>query len=197
MLSDLLNFIAEYGLDVVLLALGINVATAVFKRPLKAFAKKFANGERFTRFLVFLPVVLGFGLTIAYRALTKQSPLFAEGFYNLWFSSSSLSLTFYAIWEKIFPSKKRAMKNCEWEANRNLLDVLQKLSEQSRKSSGVCVAPSESGTDVSVGTDQPNAQTEDENSNLGQRVIHKKIVLGGKRNVEAEKEKVRGETDRI
>ena len=127
MFSNVLNFIAEYGLDAVLLALLINIITGVLKLPLKAYAKKLENGERITRFLVFLPMIFGFGFSVTYRLMIGQAPLFGESFFNLWLSSSSLSLTFYAIWEKIFPGTKKLMRDCEVQANRNLLNVLQTI----------------------------------------------------------------------
>ena len=67
--EQIMSVIAEYGLETVLLALLINILTGLIKLPVKAAARKMEDGTKLTRFLVFLPILLGFVLTLLDRLL--------------------------------------------------------------------------------------------------------------------------------
>ena len=56
----------QYGLETVLLALAINLCTALCKLPIKMLARKAKDSVKITRFIVFMPVVLGFILALCY-----------------------------------------------------------------------------------------------------------------------------------
>lgn len=126
-MDKILNFLTVYGLEPIILALVINVMTGLIKLPVKALAGKMKDGSLVTRFLVFLPVVLGFLLTMLYSVLVNSGLQIDNSFYRLWLSSSSLSLTFYAVFEKLIPSKKSILKNYEVEANKQLIEEIQSL----------------------------------------------------------------------
>lgn len=66
------------------------------------------NGKKLTRFITFLPVVLGFGLTAAYEAAFCGGVKIDGDFVSLWLGASSLSLAVYAFIEKIFPRGEKA-----------------------------------------------------------------------------------------
>jgi len=126
--EKILQLITEYGLEATVLALGINVLTGLVKMPVKAWSKKLADGNKLTRYLVFLPVALGLLLTVLYVRVTSGSVKIDRSFMTLWATSSSLSMTFYAFWEKLFPTKERILKDYEIEANRKLLEEIKALA---------------------------------------------------------------------
>lgn len=126
--EKILQMITEYGLEAVILALGINVLTGLIKLPIKAWSKKLTDGTKLTRYLVFLPVFIGLLLTLAYAKVVYGRVDINRAFVTLWVSSSSLSLTFYAFWEKLFPTKERILKDYEIEANKQLLEKLRALA---------------------------------------------------------------------
>src|SRR5699024_10715321 len=103
--EKIVSLITDYGLEAVVLGLAINVLTGLIKLQIKAFAKKLEDGSKLTRYLVFLPVRLGGCLTLGRTAAIKGEIDVTREFVPLLVSSSSLSLTFCALWEKLFPTK--------------------------------------------------------------------------------------------
>ncbi len=67
--EKLMELIGKYGLEALMMGLSINVLTGILKLPLKAWAKKLTDGSKATRYIVFLPIVIGFALTAAYIKL--------------------------------------------------------------------------------------------------------------------------------
>ena len=126
--EEIINIISEYGLEAVILGLVINVLTGLLKIPIKTFTKKLEDGSKVTRYLVFLPIILGFCLTLGYMAATKGEIDMTKEFITLWLSSSSLSLTFYALWEKLFPAKEKLKKEYIVEENEKLLEAIRRLT---------------------------------------------------------------------
>lgn len=126
--EKIVSLITEYGLEAVILGLAINVLTGLIKLPIKAFAKKMEDGSKLTRYLVFLPVMLGFCLTLGYTAAIKGRIEITREFVTLWVSSSSLSLTFYALWEKLFPTKEKLKKEYIIEENTKLIETIRQLT---------------------------------------------------------------------
>ena len=127
MSEEIVKIITDYGLETVGLALIINLLTGLLKMPIKALAKKAEDSTAITRFIVFMPVLLGFALTILYFKIVYGTITFNEKFYTLWLTSSSLSLTFYAIYEKLFPSKRKSMSASEVQENYELIDQIKQL----------------------------------------------------------------------
>ena len=107
MWEELLEMIRAYGLETVILALLNNLLTGLVKMPVKRAARKLKDSGAVTRFIVFLPVILGFFLTAGYSLLFRGGFVFDQTFVTQWVTSGSLSLTFYAVFEKMFPGKKR------------------------------------------------------------------------------------------
>lgn len=176
--EEIINIISEYGLEAVILGLVINVLTGLLKIPIKTFTKKLEDGSKVTRYLVFLPIILGFCLTLGYMAATKGEIDMTKEFITLWLSSSSLSLTFYALWEKLFPAKEKLKKEYIVEENEKLLEAIRRLtgSESETEAEEKPVKdPETREVEKSVSGEKSVAETE-ERKNGG------KILLRGRRN---------------
>ncbi len=128
-MEEILRLITTYGLETVVIALMINVLTGIVKIPVKSWAHKLKDYTKITRFIVFLPIVLGFLLSYIYARFVKGSYRFNREFITLWMTSSSLSLTFYAVFEKIFPSDKKILTDCEIQTSKNILESIKQLVE--------------------------------------------------------------------
>lgn len=113
MIEQITELIAEYGLETVCLALIVNALTAVIKIPIKLLAKRTKDSANITRFIVFLPFVIGFASTFAYCKWIANGFSFGKEFVTLWLTSSSLSLTFYAVFEKLTPQKNKKGKTSD------------------------------------------------------------------------------------
>ena len=126
--AQVLKLIMDYGLETVVIALAINMLTGISKLPLKAIAKKMEDGSKLTKYLVFLPLLWGLVLTLAYVKVRTGAVTWNKTFVTLWLTSSSLSLTLYAIFEKLFPSKAKILKDYEISANKKLIEEIRALT---------------------------------------------------------------------
>ena len=133
----IIELITVYGFETVLIALVINILTGIIKMPIKKLARKLEDSSNVTRFIVLLPILLGFGITCLYFYLFKQGILFNRTFLTLFCTSTSLSLTFYAIFEKLFPSKSKIEEKAEINASEKILkfitDILDSVTVKSEK----------------------------------------------------------------
>lgn len=120
---DLVN---KYGLNTVILALIINVLTNIFKLPIK----RKTDDKNITRFIVFMPIVLGFIVTYLFELIIYKEVIFNQEFMNLFIRSTSLSLSFYAIVEKLFQSKKIEDKTIE--ATQEVLNMINRVVEEEK-----------------------------------------------------------------
>ena len=125
--EKILQLITEYGLEAVVIALAINLFVGLLKLPIKAWASKMRDGTNLTRYLVFLPVMVGLLLTLLYAEIVYETVDINRQFVTLWASSSSLSLAFYAFWEKLFPTKASILKNYEIEENKRVLSQIKAI----------------------------------------------------------------------
>lgn len=174
--EKIVSLITDYGLEAVVLGLAINVLTGLIKLPIKSFAKKLEDGSKLTRYLVFLPVILGFCLTLGYTAAIKGQIEITREFVTLWVSSSSLSLTFYALWEKLFPTKEKLKKEYIIEENDKLLDTIRQLTGMTQESEVVSEAvPAESAESAESTETAAAAESVTEKKSMA------KIVLKGRR----------------
>lgn len=170
--EKILQTIAQYGLETVCIALCVNLLTAVIKLPVKKLAKRAKNGANITRFIVFLPLLLGFALSILYVTFIAQEKIFGKEFVTLWLSSSSLSLTFYAVFEKLVPPKNKEESAAELAASKELLNGIQSALNN--------------GADAEKTGEENDGQENNENTDeTGSQVgapCSDKIILRGKRN---------------
>lgn len=125
----IIELIKEYGIESLILAVMINVLTGIFKIPIKKIARKIEDSSKITRFIVFLPIIIGFGLTYLYFHFIKLGFVFNREFVTLWTTSSSLSLTIYAILEKMLPSNKKIVTEAETKASEKLIKILKEFLE--------------------------------------------------------------------
>ena len=165
-MEEIMEAIGQYGLETVLIALLINILTGLIKIPLKKWAERLEDSSKATRFIVFLPIVFGFALSALYVQFFGGGFAFDEPFVTLWVASSSLSLTFYAIFEKMFPKKQKALSAEELAANQAVLDGIQEAAEQAvNKQESI----------------ESSAETEQPAENTAQVPMKTKIILRGKK----------------
>lgn len=181
--DNVVEIIAQYGLETILIAVIVNVLTALIKMPIKYLASKTKHSTRITRFIVVLPLIIGFVITLSYTKLTTGGLSFGKEFVTLWLTSSSLSLTIYAVIEKMLPSKKSVLQDNETEMTEKIIDKLQSIAD------GVF---NKDSTDKQAGKDEPintvDADTEQRQQNdiVNEQPLCEKIVLRGTTHVQDE-----------
>lgn len=159
-----LQFLSEHGLDTLLIALVTVILTGLIKMPIKKLASKSVNSKKITRFITFLPIFIGFGLTVLLTYILERRVVFDETFFAQWLSSVSVSLAIYAFWEKFVPSEKKILSEAEIKANQELIDEIKNKLVETDSTSEITVA--------SETVKQPDEQVE-----VGQAVNHRKIIL--------------------
>lgn len=159
-----LQFLSEHGLDTLLIALVTVILTGLIKMPIKKLASKSSKCKKITRFITFLPIVIGFGLTVLYTYLINSKVVFEQSFFVQWLSAVSLSLAIYAFWEKFVPSEKKILSEAEIQANQTIIEEL--------KNKLIDTADISSTLPVSEQTMEPVVQTLN-----GQATEHRKIIL--------------------
>ena len=82
---------------------------------------------------MFLPIILGFLITYLYSMYFLDTKLLNEEFLTLWITSTSFSLTFYAIVEKFIPTSSDTDKEIELKINEKLIALFQELLERINK----------------------------------------------------------------
>ena len=120
----IIESIVTYGLETIGLALVINLFTSIIKLPIKLLAKKSKNRKNITRFIVFMPIVLGFVVVYLYYLFLFGNVTYNREFITLWITATSFSLTFYAIFEKVFVFQS------EEDVNENVLSLLMEISNK-------------------------------------------------------------------
>lgn len=180
MTEDIVEIIARYGLETILIAVAVNILTALIKLPIKYLAGKTKNSARITRFIVVLPLIIGFGATVCYMKLVTGNIIFGRAFITLWLTSSSLSLTIYAVLEKMLPSKKSIVKDSEAEMTEKIIEKLQTFADGvfGKESADEHNAAQAQSADEQLNMPEQPAQ-ETESSPSAQTESVKKIVLRG------------------
>ena len=167
---DIIQLMTDYGVDTFVIALCTVVFTGLFKIPIKKLAAKTKNSKKITRFVTFLPIFFGFGLTTLCTYLLTKQVNFNKVFYVQWLSSVSLSLAIYAFWEKFVPLEKKILSEAEIEANKAVVEEL--------KSNLVDT------TNVLETVTNSNLSMQSvENTGCRQVEKHKKIVLSNNKNL--------------
>ena len=126
-MSEILHAVTSYGMDIVACAFLTFILTGIVKMPLKALAEKSSDSKKYTRFITFLPVILGLGVAAAYTYLENGALAYDKPFFTRWLSAVSVSLAFYAFWEKFIPSKKKILETEEIAANKALVEEVRSL----------------------------------------------------------------------
>ena len=161
---DMIQLMTEYGVDTFVIALCTVVFTGLFKIPIKKLADKTKNSKKITRFVTFLPIFFGFGLTALSTYLLTKQVNFIKDFYVQWLSSVSLSLAIYAFWEKFVSPEKKILSEAEIKSNKAVIDELKS------KLAG--------NDDIAKVTTYSETVTQSvDEDELGQTLNHKKIIL--------------------
>ena len=103
-MEEFFILIENFGLKTVIFALVICLSTAIIKIPIKIMAKKLPDYTVVTRFIVLIPIIIGFLLIFTYHYFVTKDFIFNKGFVIEWTTSTTMSLSIYAIYEKIFPN---------------------------------------------------------------------------------------------
>ncbi|MCH5164505.1 MAG: hypothetical protein J1F36_05760 [Clostridiales bacterium] len=182
MTDDVVEIIAQYGLETILIAVMVNILTALIKTPIKYFASKTKHSTRITRFIVILPIVLGFAITLCYRKFLLCDLSFGKEFVTLWLTSSSLSLTIYAVMEKMLPSKKSILQDSETEMTEKIIGRLQSIADGVFKNE---TTNKQENDALATDTDLNNEDQQSSSVETEQQLV-KKIVLRGNNHVQDE-----------
>jgi len=145
----ILNFIFCNNLQVPLIAMITFILTGVLKLPIKRVAAKIKDGQKLTKFITFMPVVIGFAVTVLVVFISFGEINFDEIFFTYWLSAVSLSLAIYAFWEKFVPSEKKILTQVEINDNKFLVEKLKNaLTESVKDSSQISDLPAASENDT-------------------------------------------------
>lgn len=166
----IIQMIAGYGVDTLVIALCTVVLTGLIKIPIKKLADRTKNSKKITRFVTFLPIIIGFGLTTLWSFLLIKKLCFERDFYIQWLSSVSLSLAIYAIWEQFVPSEKKILSKAEIEANQLLIEELKEKLTNNQITQEEETVSSESEVQI------------DEHSESVQASNQRKIILTNNKN---------------
>ena len=128
MQEQILEMITVYGIETIIIALAINILTGIVKLPIKAISRRMKDGTSLTRWIVFLPVILAAGLTYGYARLKTGNWVFGDSEITIWLTASSLSLSIYAILEKMFPSKRKILEKYEVDENKKLIETIKTIT---------------------------------------------------------------------
>lgn len=171
----ILQFVSAYGLETLITGIGITLLTGIVKTPIKKCAAKLKDSGKLTRFIVFLPLILGFGLTSLFTAVFRGKWVFDDAFLTLWLSATSLSLAIYAMAEKFFPSSVKTMTKAEVDQNREMIENIRQA-----------VLPDEIPTvlpdEVQAALPAESAQEADAQG----KPLRKKIILRGNADVKVD-----------
>lgn len=100
------EMIANYGINNFVLALLIIITTGFVKIPFKLITAKWqSKGVNLNRFIVFLPILFGIGYAALYTYIF-YGVAWNDDTLSIALTSTTLSLSIYAITEKLFERKK-------------------------------------------------------------------------------------------
>ena len=100
------EMIANYGINNFVLALLIIITTGFVKIPFKLITAKWqSKGINLNRFIVFLPILFGIGYAALYTYIF-YGVVWNDDTLSIALTSTTLSLSIYAITEKLFERKK-------------------------------------------------------------------------------------------
>lgn len=100
------EMIANYGINNFVLALLIIITTGFVKIPFKLITAKWqSKGINLNRFIVFLPILFGVGYAALYTYIF-YGVVWNDDTLSIALTSTTLSLSIYAITEKLFERKK-------------------------------------------------------------------------------------------
>lgn len=164
------QLVKEYGFNSVLIAVVVCILTGLIKMPIKSLAAKTNDPSKYTKYITFLPLILGFGFTALYNYFQTKTFAFTGEFVSLWLTSSSLSLAIYAFVEKFIPSRKKILSEEEIKQNQNMIEQLKenlKTEEQTKTKEEISVS---------------EENTEQHAVQANESLVSEKIILRGRKN---------------
>ena len=177
----ILEYVRDYGYETLFIALAINMLTAFVKSPIKKLAAKLKDGTAITKYITFLPLIIGFGLCALYKYVFAGKVSINGDYISLWLSSASLSLAVYAVFEKFFPSKQKVLEEYELKQNLELIEKLKNLNKDTNLTAGSAISAASEVINQDIEKTE-NINTEKiENTGTEQKL---KIILRGKGNAE-------------
>lgn len=150
----IMQIVQEYGLNSILIAVAVCILTGLIKIPIKSIASKAEDSSKYTKYITFLPLILGFGVTVLYELWVTKRFSFTAEFITLWLTSSSLSLAIYAFIEKFIPSKKKILSSEEIKQNQEMIDQLKECLLQSTQDEAI-----ETATETATKTAETATET--------------------------------------
>ena len=120
-MQEVIKIVSENNLETVIIALLVNVITAVVKIPLKRNSGKV---KKYTGYIVFIPIAISLILALTYQYLTTKTLSFNQSVITTWLTSASVSLAIYAVIEKVIPKNYVYLTEEEQALN---LAVIEKL----------------------------------------------------------------------
>lgn len=170
----IMQLVQDYGLNSVLIAAVICILTGLIKMPIKNLASKAKDSAKYTKYITFLPLILGFGVTVLYEYFMTKTFCFTAEFITLWLTSSSLSLAIYAFIEKFIPSKKKILSSEELKQNQEMIDQLKEclLPSTQEEAMGMSTTMEEQPETVES-AELPSVQAETD-------AVQNKIILRGR-----------------
>lgn len=169
---NILQLMVDYGVDTFVIALCTVILTGLIKMPIKNMASKSANSAKITRFVTFLPLFIGFGLTALIIYLFTGTITFNREFFVKWLTAVSASLAMYAFWEKFVPSEKKILAEDEIQANKLIVEAIKNELFQNEEGN------TDKGTDTCIEMPQQPV----EQMQLQQDSNHKKFILTNNKN---------------
>ena len=122
-MQSLITFITENELQTIILAIVVNVLTALIKLPIKKLAVK--NGVKtYTGFIVFIPIIASIILAVLYQSVLVGSFTVNKSVLLLSVNVASLSLAIYAVIEKVIPKNYVYLTENEIELNNAVIEKL-------------------------------------------------------------------------
>lgn len=174
----LTELLQKYGLNSVMIAVSICVLTGLIKMPIKYLASKAKQPSRYTKYITFLPLLLGLGVTVLYEYIVTKSVLFRGELITLWLTSSSLSLAIYAFIEKFIPNKKKILTAEEIKQNGEMLDALKSILTAGKQ----CEETENSAVTATETTEKTQNFTIAECESQVDEPVQGKIILRGRKN---------------
>lgn len=172
------ELIQNYGFDSVLIAATVCILTGLIKMPIKSLASKTKNSKKYTKYITFLPLFLGFGVTVLYEYILTKKVLFTVDFMTLWLTSSSLSLAIYAFIEKFIPNKKKILSAEEIKQNEEMLDTIKSFLMADKQ----CEETEKSTVTIAETTEKSQDLTTAEMETQVHESVRGKIILRGRKN---------------
>lgn len=122
-MENIINEFINSDVIIIFLAFLNNILTALIKLPIK----KLSTNKKITRFITFLPIVIGLAIALLYVYLKNKQIVFNEELLNMWFNNSSFSLALYAFEEKFLFNSEAKDYEKEINDNQELLNEIKKI----------------------------------------------------------------------